>query len=79
MRSGGFEQAIRVSNLYVYPVKGCKGQAVESINITDTGFSMDRQWMIVNTPKMKNIYQISLKSVALKELLISKPGADLPA
>ena len=37
-----------ISALYVYPVKSCRGIAVDSARITDTGFAHDRQWLIVN-------------------------------
>ncbi len=37
-----------IARLYIYPVKGLKGIAVTSADAMSTGFSGDRQWMIVN-------------------------------
>jgi uncharacterized protein YcbX len=37
-----------ISALYVYPVKSCRGIAVDSARITETGFEHDREWLIVD-------------------------------
>lgn len=44
--SGG--GAIRVSEIYIYPVKSCGGLSLQSSSFTRQGFRFDRQWMIVN-------------------------------
>lgn len=36
-----------VASLHVYPVKSCRGIAVDSFRLTDTGPEWDRRWMIV--------------------------------
>jgi len=36
-----------VASLHVYPVKSCRGIAVGSFRVTDTGPEWDRRWMIV--------------------------------
>lgn len=36
-----------VASLHVYPVKSCRGIAVDSFRMTDTGPEWDRRWMIV--------------------------------
>jgi uncharacterized protein YcbX len=38
---------IRVSGLYVYPVKSCGGIQVDAALVTATGFQWDRRWMVV--------------------------------
>ncbi len=38
---------LRVSELYIYPVKSCAGIKVDSAKITDRGFEHDREWMVV--------------------------------
>ncbi len=38
---------IRVSGLFVYPVKSCAGISLESAAVGSTGFELDRQWMLV--------------------------------
>lgn len=36
-----------VTSLHVYPVKSCRGIAVDAFRFTDTGPEWDRRWMIV--------------------------------
>jgi uncharacterized protein YcbX len=38
---------IRITALNVYPVKGCRGIALDSARIAATGFEHDREWLIV--------------------------------
>jgi len=38
----------RISGLYIYPVKGCRGIAVEASRLTTTGLAFDRHWMVVH-------------------------------
>ncbi|KAB1221498.1 Mitochondrial amidoxime reducing component 2 [Morella rubra] len=40
--------AARVSSIFVYPVKSCRGISVPQAPITPTGFQWDRQWVVVN-------------------------------
>ena len=37
-----------VSGLHVYPVKSCKGIALEEAELTDSGLAFDRHWMLVD-------------------------------
>jgi len=43
-----------IDEIWVYPVKGCRGIQVESARLTPTGFEFDRTWCIVDT-EGKNI------------------------
>ena len=38
---------IRITALNIYPVKGCRGIALESARVAATGFQHDREWLIV--------------------------------
>ena len=38
----------KISTLYLYPVKSCKGIAVDKAIATPTGFKYDRDWMIID-------------------------------
>ncbi|MFO1464898.1 MAG: MOSC N-terminal beta barrel domain-containing protein [Steroidobacteraceae bacterium] len=38
----------KITGLNLYPVKSCRGIAVESVTLTDTGFAFDRRWMVVD-------------------------------
>jgi len=40
--------AIRVKNLYVYPIKSCVGVPVKSITLDKFGIVNDRRWMLVH-------------------------------
>lgn len=37
---------IRITGLHVYPIKGCRGIAVDSARVAATGFEHDREWLI---------------------------------
>jgi uncharacterized protein YcbX len=39
---------MRVNGLWIYPVKSCRGIAVEEAEVTAAGLLGDRQWMIVD-------------------------------
>jgi uncharacterized protein len=39
---------MKVSQLYIYPIKSLGGIAVSSVNITDRGFENDRRWMLID-------------------------------
>lgn len=36
-----------IAELYVYPVKSCAGVAVDAVELSETGFRHDRNWMVV--------------------------------
>ncbi|KXS22002.1 hypothetical protein M427DRAFT_65122 [Gonapodya prolifera JEL478] len=38
---------LKVKNLYMYPVKSCRGLELNEATIANHGFAFDRQWMIV--------------------------------
>ena len=48
---------LRVSEIFIYPIKSLSGIPVPSAVITDRGFQFDRRWMLVNE---KNILTPSL-------------------
>ncbi|MFU8802540.1 MAG: MOSC domain-containing protein [Bradymonadaceae bacterium] len=39
---------IRVSQLFVYPIKGCAGVPVEMLEVDESGIRHDRRWMLVD-------------------------------
>ncbi|TVQ53036.1 MAG: MOSC domain-containing protein [Spirulina sp. DLM2.Bin59] len=39
---------MRVQSLWIYPIKGARGIALEQVRVMATGFEYDRHWMIVN-------------------------------
>lgn len=40
---------MKIKSLSVYPVKSCRGVSKELLNIVDTGFEFDRQFMIIKS------------------------------
>ncbi|XP_057430854.1 uncharacterized protein LOC130723747 isoform X2 [Lotus japonicus] len=39
----------KVSDIFVYPIKSCRGISVSSAPFTPAGFRWDREWMVVNS------------------------------
>jgi MOSC domain-containing protein len=39
---------IRVSGLFIYPVKSCRGIALDRAEVAATGFAHDREWLVVD-------------------------------
>jgi uncharacterized protein len=46
--SGAEGSGIRLSGLYVYPIKSCGGTAVEEWEVDERGLRHDRRWMLVD-------------------------------
>ncbi|KDO77222.1 hypothetical protein CISIN_1g021930mg [Citrus sinensis] len=42
------EAAGKVTSIFVYPIKSCRGISVSQAPLTPTGFRWDRQWMVIN-------------------------------
>ena len=42
------EVSARIERLFVYPVKSCAGVELKEAQLTDTGFDLDRAWMVVD-------------------------------
>jgi uncharacterized protein YcbX len=40
--------ALRISHLFLHPIKSCGGIAVDEATLIDTGFEFDREWMAVD-------------------------------
>jgi uncharacterized protein len=69
-----------LSALHVYPVKSCRGIALDSACLTPTGLADDRHWMLVR-PGGRFVTQRELPRLALirtalsaRELTLSAPG-----
>jgi uncharacterized protein len=69
-----------VSSLYVYQVKGCKGIALQSATLTETGLAFDRHWMVIDADgcfvTQRELKHLALVSTALdaQALTLSAPG-----
>ncbi|MGB5104424.1 MAG: MOSC domain-containing protein, partial [Steroidobacteraceae bacterium] len=72
---------ISLAGLHVYPVKSCRGIALEEALLTETGLEHDREWMVV-TPEGRFLTQRELPRLALigtrleqRSLWLSAPHA----
>ncbi|KAL4452002.1 hypothetical protein ABPG75_007664 [Micractinium tetrahymenae] len=72
-----------LAELYVYPVKACRGVPVDSAVVTPTGLAFDRNWVIVRAESGKFLTQRQLPKLALVEVELVPgallQGADLAA
>lgn len=42
------EATAKVSSIFIYPVKSCRGISLSQAPLTPTGFRWDRNWLVVN-------------------------------
>jgi uncharacterized protein YcbX len=72
--------AIRLESIHVYPVKSCAGTSPERALLAETGFDLDREWMVVDDAGMfatqRELPRMALVQTALKggELVLRAPG-----
>jgi uncharacterized protein YcbX len=71
---------IRIRSLHLYPVKSCAGLAVDEALLVETGFDLDRAWMVVD-PDGSFVSQRELPRMALVrpqfkggDLVLRAPG-----
>ncbi len=69
-----------IQELYVYPIKSCRGIKIQSTKVLKNGFEFDRNWMIVDEKNVflsqRKLPQMAVISVELKpeKLRLSFPG-----
>lgn len=73
---------VRLTGLFVYPVKSCRGLAVPEMEVTPRGLALDREWMLVH-PDGRFITQREMPRLALVKpalgsdrLGVEAPGMD---
>jgi len=69
---------IKVAGLYIYPVKSCRGTALERALLTNAGLQHDREWMVV-TPAGRFLTQRDTPRLALVVPAITEGGLVLTA
>lgn len=67
----------RVSGLFIYPVKSCRGHAVASATVDAWGFQDDRRYMVVSAADGKFLTQRSHPMMALIETGLSATALTL--
>ncbi len=68
----------KVSSLYIYPIKSCRGIAVDSVAVLNTGLANDRRWMVVNE-QGRFVTQREIARMALIEPVIDGSGLVIRA
>ncbi|KAL5578463.1 hypothetical protein UlMin_020162 [Ulmus minor] len=48
MEKDSSEAIAKISSIFIYPIKSCRGISVSQAPLTPTGFRWDRQWLVVN-------------------------------
>src|ERR1043165_3189375 len=64
---------LRVSELYIYPIKSLGGIALHTAQVTDRGFQYDRRWMLVDENNCF-LTQRVYPQMALLQVLINENG-----
>jgi uncharacterized protein YcbX len=74
------EFSARIAGLHVYPVKSCAGVALREAVLTETGFDLDRAWMVVDARgeyvTQRELPRLALVQPQLKhlEVVLRAPG-----
>jgi uncharacterized protein YcbX len=74
------EVSVTVASLHVHPVKSCAGIAAREALLVDTGFDLDRAWMVVDAEggfvSQRELPRMALVRPALKgdEMILRAPG-----
>lgn len=69
-----------ISRLFVYPVKSCAGVEVREALLTETGFDLDRAWMVVDAQgrfvTQRQLPRMALvkPQIRLSEVVLRAPG-----
>ena len=72
--------SVRLESIHVYPVKSCAGTAPREAVLAETGFDLDREWMVVDPSggfvTQRELPRMALVQTALKsnELILRAPG-----
>jgi uncharacterized protein YcbX len=67
---------LRVSKLFIYPIKSLGGISLERAEVTDRGFAFDRRWMLVD-PDGGFITQRTVPSMALIRVSLGAGGLEV--
>jgi len=71
---------VRLESIHVYPVKSCAGTSPSRALLAETGFDLDREWMVVDPSgsfvTQRELPRMALVQTALKgsELVLRAPG-----
>lgn len=69
--SSSEEPTAKISSIFIYPIKSCRGISVSQAPISPTGFQWDRQWLVVNSKGRAYTQRVEPK-LALVEVELPK-------
>lgn len=67
---------LRISELYIYPIKSLGGISVASATVTERGFAYDRRWMLIDS-RNQFMTQRELPVLALLQVTILEEGLQV--
>eukprot|EP00906_Rhabdomonas_costata_P030435 RCo043017 len=70
-------EPMRVAELWVYPVKSCRGVRRTSAQLTELGFANDRRWMVVNSQNVFITARQYPQMLQVEVTLTSDSGLEL--
>jgi len=70
--------SVTLTDLHIYPIKSCRGIALESARLAPTGFTDDRHWMLVR-PNGRFVTQRELPRMALVSTQVDDDALTLGA
>ena len=77
------DSPVRIAALYRYPIKSARGQELQSATLCDSGFTHDREWLVVDQRDVfvtqREQPRLALLRVALREAAAGAPGLALDA
>lgn len=70
---------MRISGLNIYPVKSCRGIALDAVKIAATGFEHDREWMVTDAKGLfitqrSNPAMARIETALADGLTLASPG-----
>jgi uncharacterized protein YcbX len=73
-------EQLHIGQLFIHPIKSCGGIAVDEARLVDTGFELDREWMVVDRHgdfvSQREFPRLALVQCKLRgdEVLLRAPG-----
>ncbi len=67
---------LKISEIYIYPIKSLGGISVNQAEITDRGFKYDRRWMLVDDNN-RFLSQREVATMALLKVSLSEDGLNV--
>ena len=64
---------VEVTGLWVYPVKSCRGIALDEARLNKYGFEHDREWMVVTEQARDNLRSfVTLRQIPRMALVVPR-------